>query len=129
MKSYIEIDGKKICDVEIPLTMLSISQRLKKSAFFFFGFLLAVGIVAFIPVLHLALVPGFILAAIVFGWINYRTVATAKLENFSCPQCQSKIDPIKMMFKENESSTRVYCYECRQQIYFYFPELEVKEEK
>ncbi|AGH94983.1 hypothetical protein [Pseudobdellovibrio exovorus] len=115
MKVLINVIGKPVHEVDLPVVHFSYTSRIKRSTQVFLIFFLSGILSILIPVLHFVLVPGLILTAFVMAYLKFKEVAVIDLSGgLMCPECQSNIDEKKISFKKEEVRARLHCFGCGQ---------------
>lgn len=104
--------------LDIPVEIYGTTQRIRRSIKLFIILFFAAVFSILIPVLHFVLVPGFLISAIVFGFLKFKEVYSLNLIGVKCPSCQSPLNESQVNLSESKSSSRVYCFECRKNIDF-----------
>jgi hypothetical protein len=118
MNAIVKIEGQAIPGLEVPVEVYGIAERVKRSMKLFIILLLTGVLCILIPILHFVLVPGFLLASFVFGFLKFNEVYAIDLKNFRCPSCQSSLKDTQIFLKQKNPISRIFCFECRKQIYF-----------
>ena len=112
--AYIRLDDGTQFDLNIPVTHLSQSDRLRK-ALKTFGFVFALALVSIlIPVFHFVLVPLFLLASVVMAFRQYNKIYEFNLAGVPCPKCNENLK--EGLLTTRESKLSVYCFTCRRNL-------------
>jgi hypothetical protein len=117
VKFKIETDGHPSSLRLFRPRIYSQRERVLRGLKTFFIFFLAAVVSVVIPVLHFVLVPTFLIAAFVMGYLKFKDVGSIDLSNFTCPECQKNLNEKILAFKDKDFSGRLRCYDCRKNIY------------
>lgn len=119
MNLRINCDGNWVNDRELPVEELRAEVRTQRGLKTFAKLLFSALVSVFIPVMHFLLVPGFLISSFVYGFRKYKEIYLIDLGGFDCPSCGTKFKEQRVSLREDETSTRLFCYSCRKNTYLY----------
>ena len=117
VKFKIEMDEQPSAIKLFQPRIYSRQERALKGIKTFFIFFTAAVVSIIIPVLHFVLVPAFLIAAFVMGYLKYKEMGSIDLSNLTCPECHKNLNEKILAFKDEEFSGRLRCYDCRKNIF------------
>ena len=105
--------------ISLPSVQIPKNERIKRAAKTSGLFFVIALVCVFIPGLHFILVPGFLIASVIYGMKVFNQEYYQDMSQATCPNCHQKLETKSIYYSDkefNDSYKLLFCSKCNTQI-------------